>query len=664
MQTRSILSLLVVVLVTAMAAGQTTSETGDTSRRKNDRLSYRVLDEVRIEADGVDDNTYDLFTKHLGKGALEVPDRFKNNHPGHRHIQQRKGSPYGPYFEFTIHRDTDRDRGMFPKNADRQRNEIKAYDKSVEAAQGKQGETVRYHWYFRLADDLPVTRGFSHFMQLKAYDRDGGGLPILTISGYDRPHQPRGRVDRLEIRHTESNRAASTTLGTCPWKDARGQWLEAEVVATYSDRGYLQATIRNEAGDALISVERNGIDLWRDGAEFIRPKWGIYRSLKHRKQLVNEVDHVDFADFTIQKIRLHPDAKVHSLQLTLPPEASDASPTGKYEDLLEHRSGFARHVTGGAGGEVVVLDTLNFATLRKALADDKPRWIRFKPGLKGGIELTGHLEIGSNKTIDGRGAEITMTSPGDCDEMRFWGRIKGGKVVGKRRNLIVHNIKIINVGKGDNCGQGLGVAFGAKDVWVDHVTFSGNGDESLSMGKGATNLTVSWCRFVDTDKAILLSWGSSGEDARLDPAMRVTIHHNYFLRVNGRSPALRFGKVHYFNNFLKDWNWSGVDATMGGQIYSENNIYGGGRWDNSPPALLAEPNRWSPKTGFIKSLGDRFVNVDGIDGRGPGINKGDVFDPRNQYEYKAERPNDGLKERLEKHAGWSTAPHWPKETVR
>ena len=136
-------------------------------------------------------------------------------------------------------------------------------------------------------------------------------------------------------------------------------------------------------------------------------------------------------------------------------------------------------------------------------------------------------------------------------------------------------------------------------------------------------------------------------------------HHSYFLRVNGRSPALRFGKVHYFNNFLTHWNWSGVDATMSGEVFSEKNIYGGGRWDNSPPALKTDANRWSPKSGFINSAGDRFLNVDGIDGQGPGINHGKVFEPGKQYEYKAEPPNDRLRKRLEKNSGWSSSPKWP-----
>ncbi len=348
-----------------------------------------------------------------------------------------------------------------------------------------------------------------------------------------------------------------------------------------------------------------------------------------------------------------------TLTLCISSVAEDAVSTQAYEDLLEHRLGFAERVTGGSGGEVVVLDTLDFSRFRKALDGDSPRWIRFKSGLKGKIELDGHLYIGSNKTIDGRGAEITITSPDDCDEIRFWKKDANWNDIDQRRNLIVHNIKIVKVGKGDNCGQGLGIAFGAKDVWVDHVTFSGNGDESLSMGKGSTNLTVSWCRFIDTDKAILLSWGDEA-DGLLDRNMHATIHHCYFLRVNGRSPVLLWGKSHCFNNLLKQWNWCGICVAMEGQLYSENNIYGDGRWNNSPPVFDTSTNKWRSKPGFIRSKGDRFLSTKGIDGKGPGINKGKVFDPGKYYRYRhaIDDNNDELIHRLEKQTGWSADPQW------
>lgn len=45
-------------------------------------------------------------------------------------------------------------------------------------------------------------------------------------------------------------------------------------------KGYDRETVsRWDTGEQLLSVTKNEIDLWRDGAEYARPKWGIYRSL-------------------------------------------------------------------------------------------------------------------------------------------------------------------------------------------------------------------------------------------------------------------------------------------------------------------------------------------------------------------------------------------------
>ena len=80
--------------------------------------------------------------------------------------------------------------------------------------------------------------------------------------------------------------------------------MEVELIATYATRGYLRLRVTNATGEPLIDYEDKQIDLWRESAQFNRPKWGIYRSLRRKKYLVNEVDTMDFADFTIQKIRL------------------------------------------------------------------------------------------------------------------------------------------------------------------------------------------------------------------------------------------------------------------------------------------------------------------------------------------------------------------------
>jgi hypothetical protein len=50
----------------------------------------------------------------------------------------------------------------------------------------------------------------------------------------------------------------------------------------------------------LINYSSNNIRTWRDNADGIRPKWGIYRSLLSQEQLRDE--EVLFADFSIQEI--------------------------------------------------------------------------------------------------------------------------------------------------------------------------------------------------------------------------------------------------------------------------------------------------------------------------------------------------------------------------
>ncbi len=338
--------------------------------------------------------------------------------------------------------------------------------------------------------------------------------------------------------------------------------------------------------------------------------------------------------------------------------------TSAYENLLRYRSGFGQNVTGGAGGEVIILKDLDFKKFKQAITGDEPKWIRFAAGLSGEIEIDETIFIGSNKTIDGRGANITLTSPNDCDEIRFWGIEKQGKIVSKRSNLIVHNIKVARIGSGPNCGRGISIAFKAQDIWIDHVTFSQNGDESLSMGKGSTNLTASWCKFIDTDKAILLGWsdGDNPEKERaLDEKMKVTVHHSFFDQVNGRAPILTYGKAHFYNNFQRNWKWAAATSYEWGQLYSEKNIYVGSTRKNSSPAIdTTHTPKWFRADGYATSKDDVFLSPDvSKHTRGSGINTGQVFSPKKYYSYKPEAPDHHLQQKLLKFSGWSKDPQWP-----
>ncbi|MEU0205371.1 pectate lyase family protein [Streptomyces canus] len=104
---------------------------------------------------------------------------------------------------------------------------------------------------------------------------------------------------------------------------------------------------------------------------------------------------------------------------------------------------------------------------------------------------------------------------------------------------------------------------GSTHVWVDHVTLSDKGhpdadeptyfarnylrhDGLLDITNGSDLVTVSWSKFADHDKAMLIgnSDSATGDRGRL----RVTLHHNQFESVVQRAPRVRFGQVHLYNN--------------------------------------------------------------------------------------------------------------------
>ncbi|MDT0610678.1 pectate lyase family protein [Streptomyces lancefieldiae] len=134
---------------------------------------------------------------------------------------------------------------------------------------------------------------------------------------------------------------------------------------------------------------------------------------------------------------------------------------------------------------------------------------------------------------------------------------------------------------------------GATHVWVDHVTASDKGhpdekeptyfarnylrhDGLLDITGGSDLVTVSWSRFADHDKAMLIGNGDSvtGDRGKL----RVTLHHNEFRSVAQRAPRVRFGQVHLYNNRYvveegdADYRYS-LGVSTESAIYAQNNAF-------------------------------------------------------------------------------------------
>ena len=250
-----------------------------------------------LESDGeqIGLTAYELIRELGGSKNIESPDLYASNHPGTPHIYEALDADIGNHFVFAIHRDDDRDRDR-TEITDRQRNEIKTYDKSEDAVLGYENETMFFTWKFRINDSMEVSKNFTHFFQLKAV---GGpdSQPILTITGNESSSE-----DGMEIRH--SSLTDFSRLGRISWNEVAGEWLEVYCRATFADNGQLRLIVaRMSDGEILFDIDQSDIDLWRGESSdhFVRPKWGIYRSLRDVDNLRADEEKVRFANFVVSK---------------------------------------------------------------------------------------------------------------------------------------------------------------------------------------------------------------------------------------------------------------------------------------------------------------------------------------------------------------------------
>jgi hypothetical protein len=240
--------------------------------------------QVVLEADGPG-NTYELINSVLAPG-YDVVENPECVHPEFgRHITEVWDTELNQYvFEFYIHVTPDNDRCIM---FDRQRMEIKTYDKSPENLIGRYGETVIYKWKFRVPAGFKPSSSFTHIHQVKAV---GGNAddPIFTLT-------PRkGSPNKLELIHNNQTKVAIVNLSLF-----EGTWVEAtEKIKIDSLHGTYSIIIKKISdGTTLLSYSNNNLMTIRSDNEFIRPKWGIYRSLNNTADLRDEA--MRFAGFSI-----------------------------------------------------------------------------------------------------------------------------------------------------------------------------------------------------------------------------------------------------------------------------------------------------------------------------------------------------------------------------
>ena len=253
-------------------------------------IPFTAFSQVTLDANGPG-NTYEEITNVLAPGydPVEEPDC---SHPNFgRHIDEIFDSELNTnVFRFFMHVVPDNDRCI---NIDRQRNEIKTYDKSPDNLLGVEEEEVVYKWKFKLDSNLQLSSSFTHVHQLKSVGGSLASMPMYTLT------LRKSSPDRLELRYAETT--TQTTLKQTDLAPLKGTWLEVTETITYGTSGAYSIEIKKVIDNSLLfEYANNDIINWRAGADFVRPKWGIYRSLNASQDLRDE--EVLFANFSIEEL--------------------------------------------------------------------------------------------------------------------------------------------------------------------------------------------------------------------------------------------------------------------------------------------------------------------------------------------------------------------------
>lgn len=344
------------------------------------------------------------------------------------------------------------------------------------------------------------------------------------------------------------------------------------------------------------------------------------------------------SDFCVCTVGSAPDAGVDAgMPDAGAPDAgppTDAGSGSGHEALLDELVGFGEGTTGGAGGPVVLVTNLNDSgagSLRAAATAEGPAWIRFM--VSGVIALASNIELTSDKTVDGRGADITITGYGLF--------VQGGA-----ENVILNNLKLR-----DSSDDLIRFYNGGSHMWVHHCDLSNGGDGAFDATDGTSNITVSYTHIFDHDKAMLVGAGSDDGDGE---GMRWTGHHNWYEDVVQRMPFIRFGRAHSYNNLIEWRSGTAMSVRLTpAQMLVENNILA--PQTNVGHKVVSE----SDGRGAVRFVGNLERPLSGDEIEFTEFMPGAVFNPSASYAYEAEVADDALIARLRAEAGWQDVP-WPE----
>lgn len=253
---------------------------------------------------------------------------------------------------------------------------------------------------------------------------------------------------------------------------------------------------------------------------------------------------------------------------------------------------------------------LGYADYRDAAYDPQAFLAAFDPAVWGKAPPSGPQEEARKRSVRRQSEQVVVKVPSRTTLVGVGADaaiVHGNLFLDKVDNVIIRNIRFSDAydyfpawDPKDNANGEWNSEYdtitlrGATHVWIDHCTFDDGArpddQEPILLGRQVQHhdgllditqqsnwVTISWNHFRDHDKTTLI--GSSDSQALDDGKLKVTFHHNWYERVKERTPRVRYGEVHLYNNLFEgvaDGPYPyGYSLGIGHQsrIYSERNAW-------------------------------------------------------------------------------------------
>ncbi|MDT0446208.1 pectate lyase family protein [Streptomyces johnsoniae] len=282
------------------------------------------------------------------------------------------------------------------------------------------------------------------------------------------------------------------------------------------------------------------------------------------------------------------------------PEASAA--TGSATGYATQNGG----TTGGAGGQTVRATT--GTAIHEALCG---RASESTPII---IEVEGTINHGNTSKVSGD----SCNTADDVIELK---QISNVTIVGvgsgavfdqigihirEANNIIIQNVTVRNVKKSgsptSNGGDAIGMESDVRNVWADHLTLEASGGEDegfdglFDMKNNTQYVTLSYSILRNSGRGGLV--GSSESDRSNG---FVTYHHNLYENIDSRTPLLRGGIGHVYNNHFANIHESGINSRAGARARVDNNYF-----EDSKDVL---GTFYTDEAGYWQVNGNIFDNV-------------------------------------------------------